>query len=179
MMLKRKNISKTLKLLFGSFFLGFLIGVLGKNAYENSTIKPYGWKSLPIVVNCYGPDFSEAQFVRAIDYWAIRGYQIGFYEHNPPEGMCDHQDWMYGFIIIRKASRFQLYPDTLASTKRYTSLTVIKGAQIYYRAGSQNLTLINEHELGHALGFVHVEKEGHVMHPLFHKMGDKFYLEKD
>ena len=173
---KRKDLIKIIFMLFITFMIGFLIGVLAKNVYENSTVKPYEWVSPPIIVNCYGPDFSEAKIIRSIHYWTVRGHDIGFYEHNPPGTFCESKDWYYGFIVIRKAKIFQLSPDTLASTKRYTSLNVIKGVEIYYRPRSQDLDLINEHELGHALGFVHVEQEGHVMHPLFHKMGEGFWV---
>ena len=152
--------------------LGFVLGILGKYTYERSTLKPYEWRSLPIIVNCYGPDFSEVNMVKAIHYWTIRGYDIGFYEHNPPESVCkDRSGWTHGMIILRKASFFQLSPETLASTKRYTSLREIKGAVILYRPGSDRLDLLNEHELGHALGYTHVEVEGHIMHPLYEKMG--------
>ena len=176
MTVKVKALIKVIVILFTAFIVGFAIGALVKNTYEKSTIKPYEWKTLPIIVNCYGSDFSETQIIRAIHYWTVRGHDIGFYEHNPPGSICDYQNWERGFIIIRKAGMFDYSSDTLASTKRYTSLNVIKGAQIYYRPGSQNLELVSEHELGHALGFVHVEQEGHVMHPLFHKMGEGFWV---
>ena len=162
------------------FCSGFSIGIVGKVIYENTTIKPYHWKTLPIVINCYGSDFSELQMIRAVEYWAIRGYNIGFYEHNPPESVCNNKsDWLYGMIIIRKASKFQLDHSTLASTRRYTSLNQMKGSIIYYKPGSFNLTLINEHELGHALGFTHVDIVGHIMHPHFNKMGRDFWIPTD
>ena len=64
----------------GTFIFGFVLGLTGKIIYESSTIKPYYWENLPIIVNCYGQDFDEVAMIRAIDYWATRGYSIGFYE---------------------------------------------------------------------------------------------------
>ena len=64
----------------------------------------------------------------------------------------------------------------MANTRRMTSNLIIKAVEIRYKPGSQNLTLINEHELGHAFGYAHVEIEGHVMHPIFDKMGPKFWI---
>ena len=83
---------------------------------------------------------------------------------------------IHGFIVLRKAKWFELAPETLASTKRLTSGFIIKSATITYKPKSQNLDLLNEHELGHALGYAHIDEEGHIMHPLYYKMGDKFYV---
>ena len=157
-------------------FIGFLMGLGIKWAYETNTFKPYEWKTLPIIANCYGEDFSELQMIRAIDYWTIRGHPIGFYEHNPPESICKSKDMLQGFIVLRKAKWWELDGSTLASTKRMTAGLRLLGATITYRAGSQNLDLLNEHELGHALGYAHIEEEGHIMHPIYGKMGEGFWV---
>ena len=109
--------------------------------------------------------------IRAIEYWTLRGHKIGFYEHNPPKEVCE-SSWMDGFIILRKDR--SLEHNVLASTKRMTIGITIKGAVIRYQAGSFNLDLINEHELGHALGYNHLEVEDHIMHPDYNRMGKNF-----
>lgn len=161
-----------------SGIVGFVLGLSGKLAYEHSKVHAYNWESPPIIINCYGPQFSETAMLRAIDYWTVRGYPIGFYEHNPTYSICE-KEWHHGMIILRKASFWKLSPETLASTRRYTVLSELKGAVIDYRSGSYNLDLLNEHELGHALGMTHVEKNGHIMHPIYEKMGAFFNLEKE
>tara|TARA_Y100001973_G_C5173782_1_gene320656 strand:- start:454 stop:972 length:519 start_codon:yes stop_codon:yes gene_type:complete len=165
-----------IKVLFG-FLSGFLFGTGIKYVYETTAFQPYEWKDNmpPIIVNCYGDDFSELQMQRAVTYWEEKGHDIGFYEHNPPPMLCE-DTYLEGFIILRKGGRFDHESGVLAETRRWTSLTEIKGAVITYRPGSQNLQWINEHELGHALGYAHYEKEGHIMHPLFHKMDGKFWI---
>lgn len=163
-------------ILLGSLLAGFLLGVGIKIAYEASTFKPYEWKTQPIIANCYGDDFSELQMTRAIHFWTIRGENIGFYEHNPPDSICDSKEMIQGFIVLRKAKWWQIDGPTLASTRRMTSGFKLVGATILYKPGSQNLDLLNEHELGHALGFAHVEEEGHIMHPIYGKMGPKFWI---
>ena len=170
-----KNISKKFLLGFLTFIIGFILGILGKAVYESSVLKPYQWNNLPIIVNCYGADLSELQVIQAIDYWTIRGEQIGFYEHNPPHSICKKDAWVYGLIIIRKAKLWEIKnPSTLAQTRRYTSVGDIKGAVITFRPGKQNLELIHEHELGHALGYAHVDQIGHVMNPIYQYMGLDF-----
>ena len=161
---------------FVVFIIGFTIGLGIKFLYETKTFKPYTWDGNdPIVLNCYGSDFSELQMIRAIDYWVVRGHNIAFYEHNPPATVCEHEN-LEGMIILRKGNRRVLGESTLASTTRRTTGLIIKSAVIYYQPGSFNLDLINEHELGHAFGFSHVDEVGHIMHPLYHKMGTKFWI---
>ncbi len=169
---------KNYMLTLAAGMLGFALGISGKLVYENSSVHAYQWKTPPIIINCYGPDFNELAMTRAIHFWTVRGYPIGFYEHEPPPSACE-SDWLDGIIILRKAPLRKLDPETLASTRRYTVLTEMKGAVIFYRKGSYNMDLLNEHELGHALGMTHVEKIGHVMHPLYENMGDYFDLQKE
>ena len=156
-----------------SFLVGFFGGLGIKYTYESNTFQPYKWTTNPIVVNCYGKDFSKLQMTRALEYWALRGHSAAFYQHEPPEGVCENE-WLEGFILLKKDNR--LPEPSLAATKRWTSLNKMRGAVIYYKPGAFNLYLINEHELGHAFGFQHVEKIGHVMHPKFQKMGRDFYV---
>lgn len=163
-------------MIIACFAFGFLIGIGIKWAYESNTFKPYEWKTTPIIANCYGEDFSEVQMIRAIDYWTLRGQEIGFYEHNPPESICNSKEMIHGFIVLRKAKWWELDGTTLANTKRMTAGLRLVSAVITYKPGSQNLDLLNEHELGHALGFAHVEELGHIMHPIYGKMGTKFYV---
>ncbi len=163
-------------ILLSCLVFGFFLGVGMKVAYESNTFKPYEWKTQPIIANCYGDDFSELQMTRAIHFWTIRGESIGFYEHNPPASICDSDEMIQGFIVLRKAKWWQLDGPTLASTKRMTSGFRLVAATITYRPGTQNLDLLNEHELGHALGYAHVEVEGHIMHPIYGKMGNKFWI---
>ena len=153
-----------------SYVVGFLIGIGIKTTYELNSTRPYTWDQTPVIINCYGEEFSEAQMFRAIHYWTIRGHEIGYYEHKPSKEVCNagHID---GFIIVRKAKPNALSTNTLAATKRRTSFTWIRSAEILYSPGSYNLALLNEHELGHALGYSHLEIKGHIMHPIYEKMG--------
>ena len=157
------------------FAVGFIVGLGIKIVYESTRLKQYDWiNELPIVVNCYGKEFSELQMIRAIDYWAVRGHNIGFYEHNPPPDVCENE-YLHGFIMIKK-KKGGFSDGTIASTSRRTAGAKMKSATIYYSPGSFNLDLLNEHELGHAFGFGHVDIDGHLMHPVYTKMGAKFWV---
>ena len=52
----------------------------------------------------------------------------------------------------------------------------IVSAVIEFDVGTYRIDNVFEHELGHALGYGHVEIEGHIMHPLWEKMSPKFWI---
>ena len=161
--------------IFLSFVLGFFSGNAIKFLYEVTTFKPWGWKDNPVVVNCYGDDFNEGQLVRGIDYWSVRGHNIAFYEMNPSKNICENE-YLDGFIILRKAPPNKYDSELLAVTSRWTAGLYMEGAVIWFKPGTQNLELIIEHELGHAFGYGHVEIEDHLMHPEYEKMSGKFWI---
>jgi len=47
----------------------------------------------------------------------------------------------------------------------------ILGARIYLRSGDGNSPGVIEHEFGHALGWKHFRKNGHLMHPALRNGG--------
>jgi hypothetical protein len=164
---------KNLIFIIISFSLGFLIGFLSKFTYELNTFKPYDWQEPPVIINCYGKKFSKLHIIRAIEYWTVRNHKLGGYIHRPSSYLCDNE-WLEGYIILRVDEKMSGV--TLARTKRYTSLNNVVGAVISFQPDSFNLYLLNEHEIGHALGYSHVDVKGHVMHPIHESMGLDFYM---
>ena len=167
---------RRLCLLGTAFLLGFTAGGGVKFVYESTTFKQYDWGHDPIVANCYGSDFDERKIRNAIYYWNVRGYRTHRYLHNPSREICDAPGMIPGFIILRKAKDSDLEEQTLASTRRHTTGMSITAAEVLYRTGSYKLDLLSEHELGHAFGFAHTEQEGHIMHPMYNKMGNGFWI---
>ena len=84
--------------------------------------------------------------------------------------------WM--FIKIYQGSDASFNSEsTLALTKRKASTTTgILGANIIIRPGTYAIKNLLTHEFGHAFGYTHVEKTGHIMHPVTERMGDKFWI---
>ena len=165
--------SKAFKL-FLVGILGFLVGLSFKTVYEKNVFHAYKWLDPPVILNCYGEPLPEVVVVRAIDYWTLRGFPIAFYEMNPSKETCDNE-FLQGFIMIKRDAHLK-NDNALASTSRHTRFNWFIGAVIKLRPGTYNLDLLLEHELGHALGLGHVEVEGHIMHPLYHKMGRMFLV---
>lgn len=155
------------------FQLGLIVGVFSKVYYETIFKKPYYWSLKPIVVNCYGEEMNEQKVLGAIKFWENNDEHIAFYEHNPPEWVCKEES-IIGFILLKKAKFNQLDSNTLASTRRYTSFEEIKASVIWFAKGSQNLDLLIEHEIGHAIGYSHVNEVGNVMNPVYENIGSNF-----
>ena len=151
-----KSFSKGV-MLMAMFFAGFAIGTAAVFKYETSNFKPWGWApgDEPIVLNCYGNDFTEIYLDAPVKYWADKGYNIAFVQQNVPPGLCK-EDFIDGFILSGSGANI---PPT-----------------IYFNPGSYRLEYVLEHELGHAFGFTHLEEEGHIMHPEYGKMGDRFWM---
>ena len=167
-----KILMKLIKLTI-AFCVGLFIGSSLLMYYESSSYKPWSWDSPPIIANCYGEDFNELYIVRGVDFWVMRDQRIGFILDDPPNSVCEH-DFLDGFILLKKGVMRD--DSTLAYTKRKVLFGKIRASTIYFGPGSFKLDLIVEHELGHAFGYSHVVKEGHIMHPQYEKMGKSFWI---
>lgn len=161
--------------LTAALFLGFLIGLTIKNVYNLTARQPHQWKDRPVIVNCTGEDIKESTIKRAVDFWHEKGEEIYFYEYNFIESICKDVKLIDGFIIITTSKNAKNSDLTLATTKRSARLGVIQSAIIEFKPGTHNFILLLEHELGHAFGYTHRKIPGHIMHPYYDMMGDKFW----
>ena len=161
-----------------SILLGFFIGLLLKETYESIHHKPYRWSIQPIIVNCANQNIPEDEVLDAIKYWEENGEEVGFYSHSPPDGVCDNEG-VAGFIFLRMAEPGRLDNNTLASTRRYTRLSELRSSTIWFKEGSYDLYLLMEHEIGHALGYAHVNELGNIMNPTYEFIGENFTGNKD
>ena len=177
-----KLIPDSLKILTIAF-LCFTAGVgLGKeiiHQYEGQTFKPWGWQKPPLVLNCYGERLSPNYIDKSVDYWIMKGEEILFVEHKPIKSLCKKRNIIAnGVIKIYEGKDITFDSEsTLGLTKRKASITTgMVGANIYIRSGHYTIKNLLTHEMGHALGYTHVNIRGHIMHPLTELMGDKFWI---
>lgn len=154
--------------------IGLILGNSIRKTYVNYAYKPYYWKSPPVIINCIGDELYESTIKNAIDYWDKRGHEILFYEYKKVDNICNSKDELDGFIILRKEES-NLDPGVLASTYRNSNgYFEIKSVVIYFEKDTYNYYLLLEHEMGHAFGYSHKNKIGHIMNPYYDYMGDKF-----
>ena len=138
---------------------------------ESVPLRSY-WKEPPQIVICDG--VTTVQRVRAATrFWESIGYKFGKISVDPDPLSC-YSDKL-GVIKVQLPSTDEPMGNNMATTN--TSRFVATGEAIYstirimpYEAGRE---LILEHELGHALGWMHIRSEGHIMHPECVSVGRK------
>tara|TARA_Y100000992_G_scaffold259328_1_gene193824 strand:- start:640 stop:1158 length:519 start_codon:yes stop_codon:yes gene_type:complete len=169
-----KNLSACCRIL-ASLMTGFLLGLSIKTIYNLTAKQPCYWKDDPILINCAGEDINEETIQRAVKFWKEKGEHIYFYEYKGIESVCKNVKPLDGFIIINTHTTEALEENVLAVTKRRSKLGIMQSAVITFKPGRHNIILLLEHELGHAFGYSHRKIPGHVMHPYYDMMGDKFW----
>ena len=115
-------------------------------SYEGMPPRIGHWKYTPTVILCQGAPADVASVERAVRWWADRGYP--FFSTVSTEDALDkcRAEFPVGFITI----------DVDDETREIT------WAKVYLRG--RPLERVVEHELGHALGFIHTQERGHLMH---------------
>jgi hypothetical protein len=161
-------------ILIATLAIGFCLGIMVKTYYNYAVKKPNEWVTPPIIVNCLGDDINEETIKRAVDFWDKENEKVYFYQYERIDKICDYPgEKINGMIVLREAKK--LKADTLAQTHVFTIGNKIIFADIVFRKDTYNYILLLEHELGHAFGYKHTPIAGHVMHPKYDFMGDKFW----
>ena len=109
-----------------------------------------------------------------MEWWGIRGYDVAYVHWDHNNQLCSKGRWSTGIIFIRGEG--ELLPNTYAITSRLTILNKMMSAEIILPNEHKFKLRLLEHELGHAFGMRHVEKQGHIMHPLLEFGGEKFWI---
>ena len=132
------------------------------------------WASPPVVLVCPGVSLTQQRVEKALEYWEDLGYTFG-----PTVFMSSDCDSTWGAITFRRPTQEELQgairQHHLATTKRYSfthAPTNIIGADIYFQDNAApSKPFIVEHEIGHALGWLHASPEGHIMNAAWKKSG--------
>jgi len=157
-----------------SGLVGFAIGVTLKIAWEESRFIIAEWDNNPIIVICPDSSVTDYRVAKAVEWWGIRGYEIDYVHRDKSGVICNNGRWSDGIIFIRAEG--ELLPGTYAVTSRMTILNKMISAEIILPNEQRYTPRLLEHELGHAFGMRHVEKTGHMMHPILEQGGESFWI---
>ena len=157
-----------------SGLFGFALGLHIKIAWEESKFIIADWEKDPVLIICPDSELTKHRVYSAVEWWAIRGYNIGDIHWDKEDKFCSKGRWSEGVIFIRAEG--ELLPDTYAVTSRLTILDNMVSAVITLPNEQKYRPRLLEHELGHAFGMRHVEKIGHIMHPIHEQGGEKFWI---
>ena len=127
------------------------------------------WARGPNIVVCDDAPVDEIRVRSTIRFWESRGFEFGTLEFKRPDrhqhrAICNDTAPV-GTIVIHMTTRSNtMEATTLAQTHFYVDNKTkkIRWAIINLRIDPPERVL--EHEFGHALGFLHYNKNGHLMH---------------
>lgn len=145
-----------------------------KIAWEESKFIVAEWDENPIIVVCPDSEITKYRVHQAVDWWEIRGHKVDYVHWDKNNQICSKGRWTTGIIFIRAEG--ELLPDTYAVTSRLAAATKMLSAEIIIPNENKYRPRLLEHELGHAFGMKHVEKVGHIMHPILEYGGEKFWI---
>jgi hypothetical protein len=134
-------------------------------------LKKY-WIEKPNIIHCSKSGVSEGRLRSAIIFWENLGYQFGKVTTNVDSFDCLREP-LRGEIMITIITNEISVGSNLAVTKVsfYTATSEIVSSRIFMIPGYANKRWILEHEIGHALGWKHFSREGHIMHPMYQNLG--------
>jgi hypothetical protein len=128
------------------------------------------WLAVPDVIICDGAPVSLERVESAISWWTDRGYLFGDIIQKQPGETC-HESGVDGFITIESAgSGFDASYMAITHIKSNNVSGEILAARVTILFNGNRERLL-EHEIGHALGWRHCNRRGHIMHPYMSQGG--------
>ena len=122
------------------------------------------WKRTPTVVVCEYAPVPQNAVLKAVKLWKNLGHKFFTTQYKyDPLGKCNQTNPV-GYILVRLVTQdLKLDPDELAETHFYVDNDhqEVLWAVIYIKPELRETVL--EHELGHALGFLHFNHLNHLM----------------
>ena len=154
-------------------FLAAMLFVMGLHTPQYSELvksRNYKWIMNPGVTVCGNSGVSSVRISKAIKYWEKLGYKFDYVRfdyaincHTP----------RFGEIMIMLPDQEFNFDNHLASTKITISNKTkeIVKAKIFIYPKSATKERVLEHEIGHALGWPHINQPYHIMNANWHHGG--------
>ena len=154
--------------------IGFLVGTYFKVYWEQSRFIIAEWEEPPLVVVCPDSSVTKYRVHRAIEWWGIMNYRVSGVHWDVNNKMCSKRTFARNTIFIRGEGEMPI--DTYAVTYKMTIASKMVSAQIILPNENKHMPRLLEHEFGHAFGMRHVDKIGHMMHPIHEHGGELFWI---
>jgi hypothetical protein len=146
------------------------------NRTECPSLKTY-WVDPPNISVCQGVNITERRLKHAISSWTDLGYKFGEIRWKRWE-LQECNSAAFGDILIRYPTQDDMsmhQPEAhlaVTLTHHHKVTNQILGAEIFFvdQAGTRTSHVL-EHELGHALGWGHCNKNYHRMNPNTSRLG--------
>ncbi len=130
---------------------------------ERSPPQVGSWKLTPTVIVCQYAPVERNQIDKAVDFWERLGYRFYTTQYKyDPLNKCQSKAPV-GYIVIHLTTLgIKMDETSLAQTHFYVDNETgeIDWAIIYMKDARETVL---EHEIGHALGFLHFNKINHLM----------------
>ena len=144
-----------------------LINISEITIYDTFALSPpvqrATWETVPTIRACTSTEVSAHRVQHAIKYWEMLGYEFGGIRMDP---RLDCFEPRYGEIMITLPDG-NINSSHIAATRLYTEKITgnIAKATIFVYPSEAKKQRVLEHEIGHALGWMHHRAKFHIMHP--------------
>jgi len=130
------------------------------------------WTIPPSIRICQSSGVTEERLESAANFWRRLGYTIGNVFVDEGSSAC-MSGGLTGEITILLVNADVPMGDNIALTKTYyyTSSRQIIRSQIYINSYAADKERVLEHEIGHALGWMHYNRSYHIMHREYRRGG--------
>ena len=175
MMKTKSGLGTTFLLLMGpAIYLIMVIAMAASAIAASHEVFVLGkWQEVPKVVVCEDSPIAASDIKKGMNWWENRGHQfdiVDLSEDFRAQLICHDVYGSYprGYIVITKMIPEADLDDldmAITFVTPNSSNGSVRFAKIFFKDDGQEERII-EHELGHALGFMHLRERGHMMHPI-------------
>ncbi len=146
------------------------MGLQFVNFAEVAKSRTHEWRMSPGITVCNHSGVHSHRVSQSIKYWERLGYKFDYIRYDDSINCGEPR---YGEIIITLPNQDFNFGDHLASTRITISNKTkeIVKAKIFMFPKSANKERVLEHELGHALGWPHINQPFHIMNSNWHTGG--------
>jgi len=148
-----------------------LLGTASEVIFNNRVYtRSASWAIAPDIVICHGANIQIDEVESAIMWWQLRGYKFGRIIEKSPHERCD-ESGMIGFITIEPTDQsFDYSFLAITDTMTHNTSGNILSSRIRIRS-DVNKERVLEHELGHSLGWSHINRRNHIMNSVWNRGG--------